>query len=77
MKRVNARYDYAFFTIVNIKSILGKNKTNKKAIKKKKKKPKRKEKTKKTKNKRCCHYPRLKNLNKISIGCEINRLTIK
>lgn len=77
MKRVNARYDYAFFTIVNIKSILGKNKTNKKATKQKKKKPKRKEKTKKTKNKRCCHYPRLKNLNKISIGCEINRLTIK
>lgn len=76
MKRVNARYDYAFFTIVNIKSILGKNKTNKKATKQKKK-PKRKEKTKKTKNKRCCHYPRLKNLNKISIGCEINRLTIK
>lgn len=77
MKRVNARYDYAFFTIVNIKSILGKNKTNKKATKQKKKNQKGRKKQKKTKNKRCCHYPRLKNLNKISIGCEINRLTIK
>lgn len=47
MKRVNARYDYAFFTIVNIKSILGKNKTNKKAIKKKKKKTKKEGKNKK------------------------------
>lgn len=49
MKRVNARYDYAFFTIVNIKSILGKNKTNKKATKQKKKNQKGRKKQKKQK----------------------------